>query len=274
MYFILYSPFWLFCLILVVVIRMFVDSKKCASLRGLWISVCGALLGGVLYFSEIGSMIIAVVIWVFSFWILVYLSSFLRVDAVVDLKLPLAFLILVPAVSAIYILASDDIKFHGFLVSVFDQHLVEVFRGAASTAYSLEVNGLAKQSQSIKLVVAVVSPGWLFFGAWMLIAIFSSAGRVSLDGPVEDQVRVLKRSLWCGVILLFCLFLPIILMNFYTENCIGRRCGLERGYVISYLFWYCVSGFFVVSLLVSIIWFAMSCYILKSKERYINESER
>lgn len=83
---------------------------------------------------------------------------------------------------------------------------------------------------------------------------FSSAGRVGLDGPAVDRIRVLKRSLWCSVFLIFCLFLPIILMNFYTENCIGRRCGLERGYVIGYLFWYCVSVLLVVSLVVLIAW--------------------
>lgn len=154
--------------------RVFVESKKRACLRGLWVSICGALLGGVLYFSGIGNMAIVVAVWLFLFWIIVYLPNFMRVDAIVDLKLPLVSLILAPAFSVVFALAlaSDVIEFHGFLISAFDQYLAGVFRGAASTAYSLEVNGLSNQGQSIKLVVAAASSGWLFFGAWMLVAIF------------------------------------------------------------------------------------------------------
>lgn len=248
---------------------MLLESIRKARQRNILMALSGLVLGCSFWFLKIGGLTLPIILWVVSFWMAIYSSKFLVQGSVADIVLPATLLFAAPVLSICFVLTTDHEKIADALLILFEQELRAIFIGAASTANDLAKHGMVEQSREIKVIIATASPSWVIFGVWLLTAVLSSSGRVLEPTRIHERISILKQAKLACLLLLTLLFIPMLTINFYTENCSGRRCGLEQGSIFIYVLWYCVSAKFAMCTISSYAWLSISGSVLKS--RYICE---
>lgn len=244
---------------------MLLESIEKARLRNVLMAILGVVLGGGFFLLKIGGLVLPVTLLVISLWLAIYSSKLLVFGSVAGIVLPATFLCVSPILSICFVLTTDHDQMTEALSAFFEKELRGIFVGAASTANALANRGMVEQSRDIKVIIATASPSWVIFGMWLLVAVLSSSGKV-LDLPrVGERIYVLKQAKLACILLIALLFMPVLMMNFYTENCSGRRCGLEQGSIFIYMFWYCFSAVSTICIVSSFAWLSVSSCVLKSR---------